>query len=121
PNPAAAADAEIPNRAAIIAAPPVSAAGAIVRAAENIGDKLVEPAVRSLGPPDGGVQKFSAGRLPGTVQARLVWLPMAAARLQLCWEVQIKGQTHAELFRVLVDARTGEVWLRRSLTAYGLP
>src|SRR6185436_4823018 len=65
PNPAAAADAEIPNRAAIIAAPPVSAAGAIVRAAENIGDKLVEPAVRSLGPPDGGVQKFSAGRLPG--------------------------------------------------------
>ncbi|PYK98688.1 MAG: hypothetical protein DME19_11545, partial [Verrucomicrobia bacterium] len=48
----------------------------------------------------------------------MVWLPMNRTSLRLCWQVQLTSRSRAELYLVVVDAETGEVLVRRSLTNY---
>ncbi len=114
---------EAAHRAVLVGAPPIPAGRAIVRAAGAIEEKLPETEVRSQAAPEGADrrQRLAANGLPGQIHARLVWLPLDFDRLQLCWEILLKGRVHPELFCVLIDAETGETWLRRSLTAYSTP
>lgn len=53
-----------------------------------------------------------------TVPTRLIWLPMNATTLRLCWDVTLSVSSRGETFRLLVDAQTGEVLVRRCLTTY---
>ncbi len=109
-----------PNRAALVASPPLSAAEAVVRAAANLGTELDVRSVIAAGVAEGADkrQKFRAGLLRGEAGARLVWLPMNRSSLRLCWQVELCSRLRAELYSVLVDAETGEVLLRRCLTNY---
>ena len=66
-------------------------------------------ATQSLGEPN---------RVSVESASKLVWLPVDAATLRLCWDVMLTAQTRGETFRLLVDAETGEVWVRRCLTTY---
>src|SRR5437867_3563344 len=89
PNLQQAADAGTPNRAGLEAAPTISAAEAVLRAARNIGEELLTTAVTPLkAEPDGAErrQKFTAAPLPGEAQVKLVWLPMNRLSLRLCWQ-----------------------------------
>ena len=43
---------------------------------------------------------------------------MDAEKLRLCWDVILTSRARGEMFRVLVDAQTGEVLVRRCLTQY---
>ena len=63
-------------------------------------------------------QKIRASGLNGTAEASLVWLPMNAEELKLCWEVILTSHERGEMFRVLIDAGSGEVLLRHCLTEY---
>ena len=63
-------------------------------------------------------QHFHSPALKGEALAQLVWLPMASDRLRLCWEVILTTRARGEMFRVLVDATTGESLLRHCLTSY---
>ncbi|NOS69498.1 MAG: hypothetical protein HOP33_06155 [Verrucomicrobia bacterium] len=49
---------------------------------------------------------------------KLIWLPMDAATMRLCWDVMLTVSSCGEMFRLLVDAQTGEVLVRRCLTTY---
>lgn len=52
------------------------------------------------------------------VPTRLIWLPMDSMTMRLCWDVTLTLNSRGETFRLLVDAQTGEVLVRRCLTTY---
>ncbi len=121
PDVAAAADAAMPNRAAILAAPPISAAQAVAIAAENVGESLSAAAVTAVELQPAGAdqrQRFTAPPLLGEADAHLVWLPITVVEARLCWEVILTGRSRSEMFRVLVDAEVGEAMVRHGLTSY---
>ena len=126
PDPSGAADRGLPNRAAHLATPEVSARQAVALAARNVGEDLQEEGITPVEPdPQAATlsgpekrQEFKAAVLQGTASARLVWLPASKDRLDLCWDVVLMSRTRQEMFRVLVDVPTGELRLRRCLTDY---
>ncbi len=114
------------NRADLGASLKVSARRAVAIAAGQIGESLSEEQVDAAGvshtnPPVSDPTKrqgFRASVLKAEAEAKLVWLPLNPAQLRLCWDVLLTGRTHPEMFRVLVDAQTGQPLLRRCLTEY---
>ena len=87
-------------------------------AARNIGEALATNDLSARAPAEGAdrQQAFGANALKGDATAHLVWLPMNRSSLRLSWELVLMSRARGEMFRVLVDARTGEVLMRRSLT-----
>ncbi len=116
---AAAADAGTRNRAAAIAAPAISAAEALARAAGSVGDVVKAEDIRPAADPEGVArrQAFTAPVLSDAT-AEYVWLPMAAGEMRLCWQTIFSSRSRSEMFLAEVDAVTGEVLLRRCLTEY---
>ena len=102
------------------AAPRVTALDALILAAKNEGDVIAVTNIIPLGAPQGADrrQTFAAGLLKGNADAQLVWLPMNRDSLRLCWEVVLMSRARDEMFNVMVDARTGEILLRRGLTEH---
>ncbi len=121
PDPAAAANNGAPNRAALVAAPVVTASQAVALAAQNVGVDLKAGSVSATSDPVSGPeqrQNFKASGLKGEADAKLIWLPMDKSTLRLCWDVILMSRARGEMFRVLVDVQTGEALLRRCLTSY---
>jgi Fungalysin metallopeptidase (M36)/Calx-beta domain/Fungalysin/Thermolysin Propeptide Motif len=116
PEQAASAGTSFPS--AVRSRPGLTAAQALADAAQSIGDTLAIGDISVRSPASGPEQQqtFAAGALKGDATAHLVWLPMDRNSLRLCWEVILMSRARGEMFHVLVDARTGDVLLRRSLT-----
>ena len=104
-----AADAGVPNRKALIAAPAISAQEAVARAAAQVGEKLQAADVGRVDAAVGAEQSqgFTAKPLLGKTSAHLVWLPIDRSTMRLCWEVILTSRTRGEMFRVLIDAHNG--------------
>ncbi|MDB6110653.1 MAG: hypothetical protein JWR69_2403, partial [Pedosphaera sp.] len=120
-NPRLAADRGAGNRAALLAGPGISAQQAVTLAAQNVEEATNLDQVTSLGPPIAGPEKserFTANYLLGETTAKLIWLPTDHQTLGLCWDVTLTSRKRGEMFRVLVDAVTGVVQIRRGLTDY---
>ena len=98
---------ELVNVSSRFVADPAKAAGA--RKPQLTAAQAEASAVLSLG---------ETNVLNGGVPVRLLWLPMDAATLRLCWDVTLTVKSRGETFRLLVDAQTGEVLVRRCLTTY---
>ncbi|HYF36948.1 MAG TPA: hypothetical protein VD994_16745, partial [Prosthecobacter sp.] len=116
-DPAAAAG---EDRRQVVAAPPVSPEQAVAVAGKNVGERVTPRTVRPAGPPAAQPdrrQVFRAAMLTDA-EAKLAWVPMSPTSLRLAWDVTVSTRTKAEMHRVLVDARSGEVLVRQSLTAY---
>ncbi len=62
-------------------------------------------------------QRFNGAITKGEALVRLVWLPMDEGTMRLCWRVLLKTKDSGARYRVLVDADTGEVWKRDSMTS----
>ena len=121
PDPARAARARGLNPAALVARPPISALEAIVRSSAVILEPQRAAVVTAIDAPAAEPrrsQRFRAGTLPGETKASMVWLPLDDSELRLCWEVLLTGREAGELFRVLIDAQSGEAWVRQCLTKY---
>lgn len=101
-------------------APTLIASDALGRAAENLGHAIKSSDISAVGEKSGAMQqqRFTAAGFVGEITAELVWLPMSANELRLCWNVVLKARSHGETFRILVDAASGEILLRRCLTVY---
>ena len=119
PDPVAAAARGTPRRAALLAAPAISAAEAVAIAARNIGEAVQAADVTAKDAPADAEKKqsFHAAALRGAT-VHFTWLPMDKGTARLCWEVVLTGRTGGEMFRVLVDAGTGETHVRHCLTNY---
>ena len=100
--------------------PAINAAEAAQRAGENLDVAVVAADITLLEKSPGVAQhhRFQISQLAGETTVEMVWLPMGDDKLRLCWEVILKPRTRGEVFRVLVDAVSGEVLLRRCLTDY---
>jgi hypothetical protein len=116
PEPERAADRGTLDRKAKALAPPVSAEHALRIAAENLGETIT--AAKALGAPAALTlkQNFDLRPLPGESSACLVWLPLDGDTLRLCWEVELTRREMGERFRLVVDAETGAILVRRKLT-----
>ena len=124
-DPIEAADRGVPNRAAALAAPAISSRAALAIASRNVGEKLEDEQITqesdATAPAATDPEKrarFKAPFLRGQTEAALVWLPAAKDRLRLCWQIIFTSRSVGEMFRILVDAQTGEPLLRHSLTDY---
>jgi uncharacterized repeat protein (TIGR01451 family) len=124
-NPATAADNGTPQRAALQAAPTVSAANAVALAARDVGEVLDTADIAAVAAPADSdpakLQHFQAPVLTGESEARLVWLPMNDTSLRLCWQVILTSRSRSEMFLILLDTETGETLLRHCLTDYISP
>lgn len=92
---------------------------AVAAAGRDIGENLTAESVRAVAPAEARAdrrQQFRATLLTDA-DARLVWLPLAADRMRLAWDVTLTSRSRAEMYRVLVDAENGSVHLRQALTA----
>jgi hypothetical protein len=124
PDPIGAATRGVGDRASILANPKITAAKAVSIAAGTVGEQapaesLVAGQLESGAPstPAEQRQKLDGPGLLGA-EAKLVWLPMSRDVLVLCWEVIFTSRSRSEMFRVLVDARSGVAVLRQGLTEY---
>lgn len=117
-NPLAAAHAGNGDYLARLKAPPISATNAVEIAALHLGaqkpSKLVASGFQGID------QKgtFRGLGLKGEARVRLAWLPMNPGAARLCWVVELRAGAHAETYRLVIDAASGEVLLRQSLTFY---
>ncbi len=92
---------------------------AVAAAGRDIGENVTAESVRAVAPAEARPdrrQQFRAALLTDA-DARLVWLPLAANRMRLAWDVTLTSRSRAEMYRVLVDAENGSVHLRQALTA----
>jgi len=114
---AAATGLDAPARAALVAQPPVDERSAVSLAAANLGDVVApeQTATASEGQGAERKQQFTAPGLSDVV-AQLAWLPLSSDSARLTWDVTLMSLKQNEMFRVLVDAQTGEVLHRTSLT-----
>lgn len=121
PDPAAAAHQNAAARAALKSAPEISAANALLLAAQDVGHYFtindIETVEAAAGPEQ--AQKFKApGKILGNSYIHLTWLPLDANNVRLCWQVLVTVGTPVEGFQILVDAQTGEVLVRQNLTCH---
>lgn len=118
PDPAAASAKTAAERSALIARPPVDAPKAVSLAAQNLGGTVASEEARAADAAAGAEQKqrFTVPGLSDTT-AQLTWMPMSADEVKLAWDVTTFSLAHNEMFRLVVDAQSGEVLYRTSLTA----
>ncbi len=102
------------------AAPAITAATALVNAAQSLNTLLAAADVTTTSASPGAEQKqkFRAAVLAGDADVKLVWLPMNGTSMRLCWDVLLTPKSMGETYRTLVDAQTGAVQVRRCLTEY---
>lgn len=119
-DPAVAARIGAADWATRLSYPPLSARAAVARAAANVEVQVSEAAVSPLGAPEGAVQaqQFKAPGLNGVAYAQLIWLPTGRNAMVLAWDVILTSRARGEMYRLVVDAQTGNVVIRRCLTAY---
>jgi hypothetical protein len=120
PDVAAAAASGTPDYAAAIAAPPISAYRAISVAAANLDLQIDEAALSQDQAPQGVLQKQTVRHelLFGPAHAEMTWLPLSSGSIRLCWQVVLAASAYPEQYLILIDAGTGEILVRRNLTAY---
>lgn len=118
--PARAAARGTPNSGALLAAPPLSAAQALALAAADVGESVDAEQLVSSGAADEAErsESFSGPVFKGDARVWLSWLPLDAQSMRLCWETVFFSRTQNAMFLALVDAESGKVWVRRTLTVH---
>ncbi|MGV3660420.1 MAG: M36 family metallopeptidase, partial [Prosthecobacter sp.] len=103
-----------PNRAA----PAINAERAVFLAANSVQSTVAESSIVAQGNAQGPErhQAFTAPGLSDT-SALLTYLPMNESEVRLGWDVTLFSIEHDEMFRTVVDAESGTVLYRTSLTA----
>lgn len=119
-DPAQAAGQGEAARSSLVQASPVDAAKAISLAAAALGDQVDPAAIVGRGQPEGAEQKqsFTAPKQSDTT-AQLAWMPLSANLVRLAWDVTTMSLAQEQMFRTVVDAQTGELLYRASLTNDG--
>jgi uncharacterized repeat protein (TIGR01451 family) len=121
PTPSQAADTGTPNRTAILQSPPISAASALNAALIDLGETVEPSSITPVEVQSSGAEQrrhFTAPPLNEQADVKLVWLPMNATSLRLCWDIVMTSRARSEMYRSLVDVQTGEVLIRHRLTEY---
>jgi hypothetical protein len=100
--------------------PEVTASEAIQIASNDVGDQFNPESLRSTSPPSTEPdrrQQFRAA-LVGDIDAKLTWLPLSREEMILTWDITATSLRRSEMYRTFIDAKSGKLVLRQSLTAY---
>ena len=99
-------------------APALPVNEAIVRAASSLGDTLTAAQIQPTGQAEGTErrQAFQAEGMSDT-HALLTYLPMNKTQVRLGWDVTLTSVARNEMFRLVVDAVSGDILFRASLTS----
>ena len=119
PRPDVASKRSRPERAAFYRDPPVSAIEAAVMAARHLGEVLSSGDVTEVAPaPRSRTEawRFRSPKLTRGAQAQLTWLPLSPTELRLCWNVVLTRSLDGKIYRLLIDARSGQIHVRQGLT-----
>jgi regulation of enolase protein 1 (concanavalin A-like superfamily) len=109
-------------RVANLTAPVISAEQAVYLSAANLGAKMSPGSlVQSSFQVETGRNFFRGPAMNGDAAVWKVWLPLESDELKLCWQVEFTVKALEEMFRCIVDAETGKVWVRHSLTVDASP
>ena len=108
------------NQGGALGVPALTVEEAVTLGADAIGVAVYVDEIMALDEPvvPERLQHLMGGALPGYVTARLTWFPLTADRLLLAWQLELTQPLPNERYRVLIDAHTGEVLLRRKLTLH---
>jgi hypothetical protein len=120
PDVAMAAQKGSPAWSTLLSAPALSAQQAVAKAGANLGADFDPNEVAILKAPQGAslLQSVSGASLRGETYVQLTWLPLNRDAMRLCWKVFITPKSRQQMYRVLVDAETGEVLVRHNLTSH---
>ncbi len=101
-----------------IAQATVNAPRAISLAAASVNDSVDEGSISGQGKATGAEsrQSYMAKGLSDTI-AQFTYMPMDASNVRAAWDVTTFSIANNEMFRIVVDAITGEVLYRTSLTS----
>lgn len=121
-DPLRAANNGTPGRVALVKSPMLSAAAATAKAAADIGTTVSENeiAVTKTEPGAALKQILKSNGLTGPAYAQLVWFALSQDSMRLCWQVVLNGRPLPYRYLSLIDAATGEVLLRHSLTEHAV-
>lgn len=114
-----AADKGVKNRQKLVSKPAVSAVKALALAAANLSGTVDEVNVNVASTPQGKElkQTLRAPGVRGDAYATLTWLPTSRDSMRLCWRVILSAKPQVGMYSMMVDAETGEVLVRTSLTS----
>lgn len=104
--------------------PRLTAREALARASESVGVPFVPSRHPRIQSPKGPEQRqtFAAGGAFGAdVPVRLLYLAVSRESARLAWEATLGKADDLYLYQVLVDAETGEILFRVSLTDFDTP
>ncbi|MFO1481863.1 MAG: ELWxxDGT repeat protein [Verrucomicrobiaceae bacterium] len=98
--------------------PDLTVQQAVSKAAMALGSEVPPGAIQAVDAATGAElkQRFAAEKLSDTT-AHLTWLPLSADNMRLAWDVTTFSLERNEMYQSVVDAETGEILLRRSLTS----
>ncbi len=121
-DPLGAANNGTPGRVALVSRPTLSAADATAKAAADIGSTVSETEVGVTRTEPGAAlrQVLKSNGLTGPAYAQLVWFALNQDAMRLCWQVVLNGRPRPDRYLSLIDAQTGEVLLRHSLTEHAV-
>ncbi|MGC9034526.1 MAG: M36 family metallopeptidase [Verrucomicrobiia bacterium] len=89
---------------------------ALMLSANNIGCKIAgQPVLKQN---NNNKFTYQANGLRGDSTVELIWFPLNKKTLRLAYEVFLISGLNGEGFRIIVDANTGEILYRQSLTRY---
>jgi hypothetical protein len=92
---------------------------AIVNGLAQMGETDLQlPTPSSLPTGEEKRQNFKAHSILEEATVSLTWLPLSDSDLRLCWQIEMTPRLRNEMYRLLVDANSGEILVRHSLTEY---
>ncbi len=105
------------------ARPQLAATTALTRATEAVGVTVkTRPRTTEAATGTAQQQRFTrTTELAREVNARLVYFPLAADKLQLAWEFEVWPADSADAYLTIIDAERGSLLYRRNLTCYEAP
>jgi hypothetical protein len=117
-DPASATGMNAGQREALKRKPPVSVARALELASAGVGEGVSASEVRVKSEAVGArrMQELE-GEKVSDARAELVWVPLGSKRLVLAWELTWMSREEGEMFRAAVNAESGDLLVRTSLTS----
>jgi hypothetical protein len=118
-----AADSGLANWRSLVARLEVSAAQAVVIAANNVGGQVEASRLKAAQAVEGAERRevLTGDGLSGPAWVELVWLPVSRDSMRLCWRVIFTARPQLERYLILVDAESRDVLLRRGLNVHFKP
>ncbi|MCX7872354.1 MAG: M36 family metallopeptidase [Verrucomicrobiae bacterium] len=103
------------NNNMLVVSPTISPIEALIYAGNNLGITISNPVVKQN---NNNKYVLSARGIRDDATCQLLWFPYNKQKMILAYEFLITSGNNGEMYRIIVDGKTGETLYRQSLTRY---